>query len=105
MLFNTNIDYLFQLSKCFFKKTNIYYRNTMKLPISFDQFKKNPITAISFILIMVVGYLYVDNKMIHAQQLEGHKYRIEKLESDELRLEEKLDKMNEKLLECLSIGH
>lgn len=77
----------------------------MKLPVSFDQFKKNPIAAISFVLIIVVGYLYVDNKMVHAQQLEEHKYRIEKLESDELRLEEKLDKMNEKLLECLSINH
>jgi hypothetical protein len=77
----------------------------MKLPVSFDQFKKNPITAISFILILVVGYLYVDNKMVYSQQLDEHKNRIEKLESDELRLEEKLDKMNEKLLECLSINH
>ena len=77
----------------------------MKLPVSFDQFKINPITAISFILILVVGYLYVDNKMVYSQQLDEHKNRIEKLESDELRLEEKLDKMNEKLLECLSINH
>jgi hypothetical protein len=76
----------------------------MKLPISFEQFKKNPITAISFVLIIVVGYLYVDNKMIYAQQLEEHKYRIEKLEVDELRLEGKLDKMNEKLLECLGLN-
>lgn len=76
----------------------------MKLPVSFDQFRKNPITAISFVLIMVVGYLYVDNKMIHSQQLVEHKERIEKLESDEFRLEEKLDKMNEKLLECLGLN-
>ena len=76
----------------------------MKLPVSFDQFKKNPITAISFILILVVGYLYVDNKMVYSQQLDEHKNRIEKLESDELRLEEKLDKMNEKLLECLGLN-
>jgi len=77
----------------------------MKLPVSFDQFKKNPITAISFILILVVGYLYVDNKMVHSQQLEDHKDRIEKLEVDEKDLEVRLDKMNEKLLECLSINH
>jgi hypothetical protein len=76
----------------------------MKLPVSFDQFRKNPITAISFVLIMVVGYLYVDNKMVHSQQLVEHKERIEKLESDEFRLEEKLDKMNEKLLECLGLN-
>tara|TARA_Y100000296_G_scaffold53678_1_gene61486 strand:- start:839 stop:1072 length:234 start_codon:yes stop_codon:yes gene_type:complete len=76
----------------------------MKLPVSFDQFKKNPIAAISFVLIIVVGYLYVDNKMVHSQQLEEHKQRIEKLEVDELRLEKKLDEMNEKLLECLGLN-
>ena len=75
----------------------------MKLPVSFDQFKKSPVTAIAFVLIVVVGYLYVDNKMVYAQQLDEHKGRIEKLEADELRLEEKLDKMNEKLLECLGL--
>ena len=76
----------------------------MKLPVSFDQFKKSPVTAIAFVLIVVVGYLYDDNKMVYAQQLDEHKERIEKLEVDELRLEEKLDKMNEKLLECLGLN-
>jgi len=76
----------------------------MKLPVSFDQFKKSPVTAIAFVLIIVVGYLYVDNKMVHSQQLNEHKTRIEKLEADELRLEEKLDEMNEKLLECLGLN-
>ncbi len=76
----------------------------MKLPVSFDQFKKSPVTAIAFVLIIVVGYLYVDNKMVHSQQLEEHKTRIEKLEVDELRLEKKLDEMNEKLLECLGLN-
>tara|TARA_Y100000310_G_C20593608_1_gene769377 strand:+ start:311 stop:544 length:234 start_codon:yes stop_codon:yes gene_type:complete len=76
----------------------------MKLPVSFDQFKKSPVTTIAFVLIIVVGYLYVDNKMVHSQQLEEHKTRIEKLEVDELRLEKKLDEMNEKLLECLGLN-
>ena len=76
----------------------------MKLPVSFDQFKKSPVTAIAFVLIIVVGYLYVDNKMVHSQQLDEHKNRIEKLEDDELRLEEKLDEINEKLLECLGLN-
>jgi len=77
----------------------------MKLPVSFDQFKKSPIAAIAFVLVIVVGYLYIDNKMVYAQQLEEHKGRIEKLERDEKDLEAKLDKINEKLLECLSIDH
>ena len=42
--------------------------------------------------------------MVHSQQLEEHKTRIEKLEVDELRLEKKLDEMNEKLLECLGLN-
>ena len=76
----------------------------MKLPVSFDQFKKNPIAAIAFLLVIVVGYLYIDNKAVHSQQLEEHKYSIERLEAEEEQLEEKLDKINEKLLECLSIN-
>jgi len=75
----------------------------MKLPVSFDQFKKSPIAAIAFILVIVVGYLYVDNRMVYAEQLAEHKGRIEKLEQDEKDLEGRLDKINEKLLECLSI--
>jgi|TARA_R110000772_G_scaffold198098_3_gene308745 hypothetical protein len=76
----------------------------MKLPVSFNQFKKNPITAIAFLLVIVVGYLYIDIKSIQSQQLKDHKVRIEKLESDEKEMDNKLDKMNEKLLECLSIN-
>ena len=75
----------------------------MKLPISFDQFKKNPISAIAFLLVIVVGYLYIDNKTVYAQQLNEHKIRIEKLEAEENIMEEKLDEINEKLLECLGL--
>jgi len=75
----------------------------MKLPISFDQFKKNPISAIAFLLVIVVGYLYIDNKTVYAQQFEENKARIEKLEEEEQILEEKLDEINEKLLECLGL--
>jgi len=75
----------------------------MKLPISFDQFKKNPIAAIAFLLVIVVGYLYIDNKTVYAQQLDEHKVRIEKLEKEELMMEERLEEINQKLIECLSL--
>ena len=75
----------------------------MKSPISFDQFKKNPISAIAFLLVIVVGYLYIDNKTVYAQQRDEHKIRIEKLEAEENIMEEKLDEINEKLLECLGL--
>ena len=58
----------------------------MKLPVSFEQFRKSPISAIAFILVIVVGYLYLDNKMVHKEQLEELKYQVEKLEKEEEKL-------------------
>jgi hypothetical protein len=76
----------------------------MKLPVSFDQFKKSPIAAIAFLLVIVVGYLYLDNKAVHSEQLKEHKVRIEKLEAEEQEMENKLEEINEKLLECLGLN-
>jgi len=84
----------------------------MKAPISFEQFTKNPVAAIAFAALIVIGYLYVDMMNIHEAQLENlesscvqriddHKERIESLETTLIRYEEKLELINEKLLECL----
>ena len=84
----------------------------MKSPITFEQFTKNPVAAIAFAALAVIGYLYVDMMSIHEDQLdnlesscvqriEDHKERIESLEETILRYEEKLEAINEKLLECL----
>jgi len=84
----------------------------MKAPISFEQFTKNPVAAIAFAALIVIGYLYVDMVNIHEAQLENlesscvqriddHKERIESLETTLIRYEEKLELINEKLLECL----
>ena len=84
----------------------------MKSPITFEQFTKNPVAAIAFAAIGVIGYLYVDMMKIHEAQLENlesscvqriedHKERIESLEETILRYEERLEVINEKLLECL----
>jgi len=84
----------------------------MKAPISFEQFTKNPVAAIAFVALGVIGYLYVDMMKIHEAQLENleescvqriddHKERIESLEGTIVRYEEKLEAINEKLLECL----
>lgn len=42
----------------------------MKLPISYEQFKKNPITAVTFCMLVVVGYLYVDSKSSEKNRLK-----------------------------------
>jgi len=84
----------------------------MKAPISFEQFTKNPVSAIAFVALGVIGYLYVDMMNIHEAQLENleqscvqriddHKERIESLETTIIRYEEKLELINEKLLQCL----
>ena len=43
----------------------------MKSPISFEQFTKNPVAAIAFLALGVIGYLYVDMMSIHEDQLEN----------------------------------
>lgn len=84
----------------------------MKAPVSFEQFTKNPVAAIAFLALAVIGYLYVDMMNIHEAQLENlesscvqriedHKERIESLEETIFRYEEKLEIINEKLLQCL----
>jgi cell division protein FtsB len=73
----------------------------MNLPISFKDFRDNPISAIAFILILVVGYLYYENKTSQEAQIAKFEARIEKLEENETYLRAKLEKVNEKLLECI----
>jgi hypothetical protein len=41
----------------------------MKLPVSFEQFSKDPVKALLFILISVVGYLYWDIKSSYGDQI------------------------------------
>lgn len=42
----------------------------MKLPISFEQFAKDPVKGVLFIALAAIGYLYVDNKMNYQDQIE-----------------------------------
>ena len=43
----------------------------MTSPLSFEQFKNNPITAIAFIAILAVGYLFNEITTSHEKQLEN----------------------------------
>jgi len=53
----------------------------MKLPISFEQFSKDPWKAVQFLLLVVVGYLWLDNKMNYQTQIEAHTAKIVLLEN------------------------
>lgn len=58
----------------------------MKLPVSFEQFQKNPVAAVAFCMLVVVGYLYVDLRSGYTDQIDKANKKIDALEV-------KIDKM------------
>lgn len=52
-----------------------------KLPISFKEFSKDPVKGLLFIVILAVGYLYVDGKLNYTGQIEAQGKKIEVLET------------------------
>jgi chaperonin cofactor prefoldin len=77
----------------------------MESPISFEQFKSSPITAIAFIAVLTVGYLFYELRSSHQEQLEDQDNRIEQLEEKIEKYEDKLDELNQKLIECLKVNN
>ena len=54
---------------------------TNALPVSFDQFRKNPIAAVSFCMLVAVGYLYIDLRSGYKEQIEKANQKIEVLDA------------------------
>lgn len=54
---------------------------TIKPPISFKEFSKDPVKGLMFICIVAVGYLYVDIKMSNEKNVGKQDVTIQKLES------------------------
>jgi archaellum component FlaF (FlaF/FlaG flagellin family) len=52
----------------------------MKLPVSFEQFQKNPVAAIAFVALVAIGYLYVDQKMMNTKVDDRCQTRVSELE-------------------------
>ena len=67
----------------------------MKFPISFEDFIKDPIKAIMFLVLVGIVFLYVDNRMIYKEQIEAQKVRINKLEQDVEKLQQTVVKLVE----------
>lgn len=42
----------------------------MTLPVTFNEFKKNPIAAVTFCMLVVVGYLYYDSESTKKNLIE-----------------------------------
>lgn len=53
---------------------------TVKPPISFKEFAKEPVKGLMFICIIAVGYLYVDIKMSNTATQKAQNEKIEKME-------------------------
>jgi hypothetical protein len=60
-----------------------------KFPVTFEQFKKNPIAAVSFCMLIAVGYLYYDQKDLSSKTLEESKKEAKELKEMVLDLQEK----------------
>ena len=60
---------------------------TNPFPIDFDQFRKNPVAAVAFCMLVAVSYLYYDGKTSYLDQIEKSNKKIEALEI-------KVDRMN-----------
>ncbi len=50
------------------------------LPVSFEDFKKNPVAAVAFCMLVAVSYLYYDVKTGYGDQIENSNKKIEALE-------------------------
>ena len=53
---------------------------TNPLPISFEDFKKNPVAGVAFCMLVAVSYLYYDVKTGYGDQIENSTKKIEALE-------------------------
>jgi hypothetical protein len=69
----------------------------MALPINFEQFAKDPLKAIMFLVVCAVGYLYVDNKMNLTSQIEKCDKNVEQVYKKVDVLEERLRKSDSTL--------
>lgn len=55
--------------------------NNIKSPITFKEFSKDPVKGLLFIVLIAIGYLYVDGKMNANNQIDKQGKKIEKLET------------------------
>jgi hypothetical protein len=62
----------------------------IKPPISFKEFSKDPVKGLLFIVLIAIGYLYVDGKMTNKDIITKQDAKIEKLETKIDTLEDQL---------------
>ena len=61
------------------------------MPVSYKEFKKDPVKALLFITLSAIGYLYIDNKLNYQGQVETCQTRT-------VELEDKVDKLTYRMM-------
>ena len=72
------------------------------LPINFDQFRKQPVTAVAFCMLLAVGYLYLDLRSGYKEQIEQANAKIEVLDAKIDRLSYALKKSDSCLASAMT---
>ena len=65
----------------------------IKMPVSYKEFKKDPVKALLFITLSAIGYLYIDNKLNYQGQVETCQTRT-------VELEDKVDKLTTRMMKA-----
>lgn len=53
------------------------------LPISFDQFKRNPVAAVAFCMLVAVSYLYMDLRSSNQEQIDECRKEMAELRAEQ----------------------
>jgi outer membrane murein-binding lipoprotein Lpp len=69
----------------------------MEMPISFKEFSKDPVKGLLFLVVLAVGYLYIDNKMNYISQIDKCSINVEQLTKKVDLLGERLKKSDSTL--------
>jgi len=69
----------------------------MALPVSFNEFKNNPVSAIAFIMLSIVGYLYYDSISTRKEIIEDCK-KISESQAVKIEIMERQIKRNDSLI-------
>ena len=57
--------------------------NANPLPVSFDQFRKNPVAAVAFCMLLAVSYLYMDLRASNQTQIDECRQEIVALRAEQ----------------------
>ena len=75
---------------------------TNALPVSFEQFRKNPVAAVAFCMLLAVSYLYVDLRSGYKEQIEKSNQKIDALDIKIDRLSYSLKKSDSALAAAIT---